>query len=176
MEIDDVSLTLFPQPAFALSGVTISEDSRAGIEPFAYADALDAQVNVLGIFGASNKFSRIRLTGATLNLVKTDAAGASVSQAFTIGVSNVNEAPTAMALSGNTVAENAAGASSGTLTAAATITAALKDIKVKQPGFSGLMLPILEDARLAQRWSEGRLSLDALLSYSAVCGTGCSSG
>ncbi|MGA2098211.1 MAG: DUF711 family protein [Candidatus Acidiferrum sp.] len=62
--------------------------------------------------------------------------------------------------------------SSGTLTAAATITAALRDIRVKQTGYSGLMLPILEDSRLAQRWSEGRLSLDALLSYSAVCGTG----
>jgi uncharacterized protein (UPF0210 family) len=61
---------------------------------------------------------------------------------------------------------------SGTLTAAATITAALKDIGVKQTGYSGLMLPILEDTRLAQRWSEGRISLDALLSYSAVCGTG----
>jgi uncharacterized protein len=61
---------------------------------------------------------------------------------------------------------------SGTLTAAATITAALKDVKVKQTGYSGLMLPILEDRRLAQRWSEGRVSLDALLSYSAVCGTG----
>jgi len=34
------------------------------------------------------------------------------------------------------------------------------------------MLPILEDTRLAQRWSEGRISIDALLSYSAVCGTG----
>ena len=34
------------------------------------------------------------------------------------------------------------------------------------------MLPVLEDARLAQRWAEGRLSLDSLLSYSAVCGTG----
>lgn len=62
--------------------------------------------------------------------------------------------------------------SNGTLTAAATITAAIKDVKVKQTGYSGLMLPILEDARLAQRWSEGRISLDALLSYSAVCGTG----
>lgn len=62
--------------------------------------------------------------------------------------------------------------SSGTLTAAATITSALRDIKVKQTGYSGLMLPILEDSRLAQRWSEGRLSIDALLSYSAVCGTG----
>jgi hypothetical protein len=62
--------------------------------------------------------------------------------------------------------------SSGTLTAAAAITAAIKDVKVKQTGYSGLMLPILEDARLSQRWSEGRLTLDALLSYSAVCGTG----
>jgi uncharacterized protein len=61
---------------------------------------------------------------------------------------------------------------SGTLTAAATVTGAIKDIQVKQTGYSGLMLPILEDSRLAQRWSEGRLSLDALLSYSAVCGTG----
>jgi uncharacterized protein (UPF0210 family) len=61
---------------------------------------------------------------------------------------------------------------SGTLTAAATITAAVKDVKVKQTGYTGLMLPVLEDTRLAQRWSEGHLSIDALLSYSAVCGTG----
>jgi hypothetical protein len=61
---------------------------------------------------------------------------------------------------------------SGTLTAAATITTAIKDVKVKQTGYTGLMLPVLEDARLAQRWSEGRISVDALLAYSAVCGTG----
>jgi uncharacterized protein len=62
--------------------------------------------------------------------------------------------------------------SSGTITAAATVTGAIKDVKVKQTGYSGLMLPILEDSRLSQRWSEGNISLDALLSYSAVCGTG----
>ena len=62
--------------------------------------------------------------------------------------------------------------SPGTLTGAATITAAIRDIQVKQTGYNGLMLPVLEDSRLAQRWSEGRLSLDSLLSYSAVCGTG----
>ncbi len=62
--------------------------------------------------------------------------------------------------------------SSGTLTAAATVTAAIKDITVKRTGYSGLMLPILEDSRLSQRWSEGSVSIDALLSYSAVCGTG----
>jgi uncharacterized protein len=61
---------------------------------------------------------------------------------------------------------------SGTLTAAATITSAIKEIAVKKTGYSGLMLPILEDARLAQRWNEGRISVDALLEYSAVCATG----
>ena len=45
-------------------------------------------------------------------------------------------------------------------------------LQVKQTGYNGLMLPILEDSRLAQRWSEGRVSLEGLLSYSAVCGTG----
>ncbi|GAC1634084.1 MAG: hypothetical protein NVS9B14_09710 [Candidatus Acidiferrum sp.] len=60
----------------------------------------------------------------------------------------------------------------GTLTAAATITAAIKAIQVKQTGYSGLMLPVLEDSRIAERWSQGQVSLEGLLSYSAVCGTG----
>ncbi len=62
--------------------------------------------------------------------------------------------------------------SSGTMTAVAAITAALRAIPVKQAGYSGLMLPILEDSVLAQRWTEGGVSIDALLAYSAVCGTG----
>jgi uncharacterized protein (UPF0210 family) len=61
---------------------------------------------------------------------------------------------------------------SGTLTAVATITSTFKDIGARKAGYSGLMLPILEDPRLAERWNNGRISLDALLSYSAVCGTG----
>jgi uncharacterized protein (UPF0210 family) len=62
--------------------------------------------------------------------------------------------------------------SSGTMTAAAIITRALKSIPVKQAGYSGLMLPVLEDTVLAHRWNEGHLTMDALLAYSAVCGTG----
>jgi uncharacterized protein (UPF0210 family) len=61
---------------------------------------------------------------------------------------------------------------SGTLTAASTITSALKEIGLRRTGYSGLMLPILEDPILAERWNSGSVSLDALLSYSAVCGTG----
>jgi len=62
--------------------------------------------------------------------------------------------------------------SSGTLTAVATITSALKEIGLRRAGYSGLMLPILEDPVLAERWTSGSVSLDALMSYSAVCGTG----
>jgi hypothetical protein len=61
---------------------------------------------------------------------------------------------------------------SGTLTAATIITTILHDMPAKMTGFSGLMLPVLEDSVLAQRWSEGTLRLDSLLVYSAVCGTG----
>jgi uncharacterized protein (UPF0210 family) len=62
--------------------------------------------------------------------------------------------------------------SSGTLTAVGTITSALKEIGARRTGYSGIMLPVLEDPLLAQRWNEGRLTLDSLLSYSAVCATG----
>jgi uncharacterized protein len=71
--------------------------------------------------------------------------------------------------------ENLTGAkfgSSGTLTVARIITEAVRSITVKRVGYSGLMLPLLEDPVLAQRWSEGTYNLDSLLAYSAVCGTG----
>ncbi|MBZ5644179.1 MAG: DUF711 family protein [Acidobacteriia bacterium] len=61
---------------------------------------------------------------------------------------------------------------SGTLTAVGTITAALRDIAVKKVGYSGVMMPVLEDSRLAQLWGEGTLTMDQLLAYSSVCGTG----
>jgi uncharacterized protein (UPF0210 family) len=60
----------------------------------------------------------------------------------------------------------------GTITAALAITAAVKAVKVKQIGFSGLMLPVMEDKRLAQRWAENTYDIDSVLAYSAVCGTG----
>jgi hypothetical protein len=62
--------------------------------------------------------------------------------------------------------------SSGTMMAAAVITKAVQSVPVKRIGFSGLMLPVMEDSLLAQRWSEGAYGVDALLAYSAVCGTG----
>ena len=62
--------------------------------------------------------------------------------------------------------------SSGTMTAAAVITKAVQSVPVKRIGFSGLMLPVMEDSLLAERWTEGAYDVDGLLAYSAVCGTG----
>jgi len=74
-----------------------------------------------------------------------------------------------------TAIENYTGAkfgSSGTLTAARIITAAVKSVPVKQTGYSGLMVPVMEDKVMAQRWAEGTFNVDSLLAYSSVCGTG----
>jgi uncharacterized protein len=62
--------------------------------------------------------------------------------------------------------------SSGTMTAALIITTAVKAVPVKQIGYAGLMVPVMEDKLLAQRWAEGTYTIDSLLAYSAVCGTG----
>jgi uncharacterized protein (UPF0210 family) len=62
--------------------------------------------------------------------------------------------------------------SSGTMTAALIITSAVKAVPVKQIGYSGLMVPVMEDKLLARRWGEGAINIDSLLAYSAVCGTG----
>jgi uncharacterized protein (UPF0210 family) len=62
--------------------------------------------------------------------------------------------------------------SSGTMTAALAITTAVKAVPVRQIGYSGLMVPVLEDQLLAQRWAEGTYNIDSLLAYSAVCSTG----
>ena len=62
--------------------------------------------------------------------------------------------------------------SPGTLAAAALVTAALKETALDQCGYCGLMLPVLEDAGLAECNNQGKIRLPQLLTYSAVCGTG----
>ena len=60
----------------------------------------------------------------------------------------------------------------GTLYVAAMITRAIRRTRIQRSGFSGLMLPVLEDSVLARRAAERPSSLHELLLYSAVCGTG----
>lgn len=60
----------------------------------------------------------------------------------------------------------------GSLAAAAILTQAIDAAQFKRTGFSGLLLPVLEDYTLAKRVSQGALTVNDLLIYSAVCGTG----
>jgi uncharacterized protein len=60
----------------------------------------------------------------------------------------------------------------GTLFAASFITDCLHRSAYSRCGFNGLMLPVLEDATLAERSREGLFTVNDLLLYSAVCGTG----
>ena len=60
----------------------------------------------------------------------------------------------------------------GSLAAAAVLAEAIDRAQFPKAGFNGLMLPVLEDSRLAQRAAEGTLSVKDLLLFSAVCGAG----
>src|SRR5437667_7786344 len=60
----------------------------------------------------------------------------------------------------------------GTETASGIITRSVQSTAVKHTGYSGIMLPIMEDNVLARRWSEGTFTLDSILAYSAVCAGG----
>jgi uncharacterized protein (UPF0210 family) len=59
-----------------------------------------------------------------------------------------------------------------TLFAVAFITRVLKEARFPRCGFCSLLLPVLEDRTLAQRSTEDLYTLDSLLLYSTVCGTG----
>jgi uncharacterized protein (UPF0210 family) len=60
----------------------------------------------------------------------------------------------------------------GTLFATSFITDCLRRSAYPRCGFNGLMLPVLEDATLAERSRDGLFTVNDLLLYSAVCGTG----
>jgi uncharacterized protein (UPF0210 family) len=60
----------------------------------------------------------------------------------------------------------------GMVGAASLVMNAIEAADFPRCGFSGLMLPVLEDSILGKRVAEGTLQLNDLLLYSAVCGTG----
>jgi hypothetical protein len=60
----------------------------------------------------------------------------------------------------------------GSLAAVAFLVEAMDRAQFSRAGFSGLFLPILEDAVLSLRAAEGTLGIKDLLLYAAVCGAG----
>jgi uncharacterized protein (UPF0210 family) len=60
----------------------------------------------------------------------------------------------------------------GSVALVSAVTTALKGTDLPACGYSGLMLPVMEDTILGKRWEEGFLNVHQLLLYSTICGTG----
>lgn len=70
VEFEKAYFTVFSGPGFSLQNVTISEDPRYGLEPFAYVPALQARLRLDKLLFGQIHFSSLRLVDPTLNLVK----------------------------------------------------------------------------------------------------------
>jgi uncharacterized protein len=112
----------------------------------------------------------------TKYLLQAEAAAARIAAASGWTYAGIDPTPAPLGeVSIARAIENFTGApfgAGGTMTAAGVITRAVQSTPVKQVGYSGLMVPVLEDNLLAKRWEEGTYNIDSLLAYSAVCAGG----
>lgn len=72
VSFQEVHFAIFTGPGFSLSGVTIQENRRYGLEPFAYVPTLQARLRVASLLRGRIAFSSLRLLDPSLNIVKQD--------------------------------------------------------------------------------------------------------
>jgi hypothetical protein len=70
VRIGAVHLTLFAGPGFSLDDVSIEEDPRFGLEPFAFVETLEARVRPDKLFFGRLQIASLRFVHPSLNLVK----------------------------------------------------------------------------------------------------------
>lgn len=70
VDLDKVHLDLFNGPGFSADGVTIHEDPRVGIEPFVYAESLEATVSFTSFWTGKLEFSKLRLVNPQVTLAR----------------------------------------------------------------------------------------------------------
>jgi uncharacterized protein len=146
------------EPAFALA----TESADLAVEAFRHAETVDEgrrklidsiEKHAARLTRTAKKLKDVRFGGIDFSLASFPAGPQSLGTAFEkLGVKAVGL--------------------HGSLAAAAILTECIDRAHFPRTGFSGLMMPVLEDATLAQRAAEGTLSVKDVLLYSAVCGTG----
>jgi hypothetical protein len=147
--------------------------------PRSFAIGLESANVVMDVFAREHdpRTAGAALTQALavgLRAVETAAMKASAGSGWTYAGIDPTPAPRGPVSIGAAI-ESFTGApfgSPGSETAAGVITRAVKAVPVKQTGYSGLMLAVLEDGTLLRRWTEGTYGIDSILAYSAVCATG----
>ena len=68
VDFDKIYFSLFPVPGFSLENVTIHEDPRYGLEPFAHANALQLRLRADKLLLGQLRLSTLRLVEPSLNL------------------------------------------------------------------------------------------------------------
>jgi hypothetical protein len=146
-------------PAFAIA----TEAAPLAVEAFDQANSLEQ--------ARANLVNAIEQTGKTIQRIAAELAARFAFRFVGIDFSlapyprESHSIGTAIErLTGATFGEH------GTLFAAAFLTDCINRAQFPRTGFSGLMFPVLEDSTLAA--NSARYSLDSLLLYSTVCGTG----
>ena len=149
------------EPAFALA----TEAADLAVDAFSQANSLgdarrllvDAMENnartLTKVAQAVEKQTGVKFGGIDFSLASFP------SKEFSLGTALERMGVTALGLHGS-------------LAAAAILADTMDQARFLRAGFSGLMLPVLEDEILARRAAEGSLDVTDLLLYSAVCGTG----
>jgi hypothetical protein len=72
VEIGDMHFALFTGPGFSLERVTIQEDPRYGLEPFAYIPTLQVRLRLDKLLLGQIRLLGLRLVEPSLNVVKRD--------------------------------------------------------------------------------------------------------
>ncbi len=70
VDFEKIYFSLFPVPGFSLESVTIHEDPRYGLEPFAHASGLEVRLRADKLLLGQMRLSTLRLVEPSLNLVK----------------------------------------------------------------------------------------------------------
>lgn len=147
----------------------------------AFALALEAADLALEAFGNSSSLSEASakfIQSVEDHAVKLEAIGEKLYQIYNYEFKGLDFTPAPHPQQGVSIGKalEALGLESfgrpGSLFASAFLTSTLDQATFKRTGFNGLMLPVLEDSGLAERASDGSLTVRDLLLFSAVCGAG----
>lgn len=135
----------------AFEGARSHEEARGNLLAL-LADEGGRAAEECAVFGANAGFT---FTGLDISMAPYPSADRSIGRALELVMGGPLGGP-------------------GTLAASAFVTSVLRDARSLLPtvGYSGLMLPALEDQTIADRAGEGLVTLDTLLLMSSVCGLG----
>jgi hypothetical protein len=73
VKIGGARYNVFRGPGFQVSEVTISEDERIGIEPFAHVAEVQCRVDFWSLLGGKIRFSNLRLVEPSVNLARNES-------------------------------------------------------------------------------------------------------